>query len=173
MTSPNLLLVRDKAQRFSKQFFNIVQLDDDGDLSIPYESTHMYISCTELDNSNPDLNEFRKENEISTTLVNVWALVLREVPGSPELFKWIATEGQTYNYGRFGARELPDMPGKYLIVFEYSLPGDHLDPGELKGALASVGFTADNEDDELKAKFGGKTVADLRQEWAKFWIDES
>jgi hypothetical protein len=164
MTSPNLLLVRDKAQRFSKQFFNIVQLDDDGDLSIPYESTHMYISCTELDNSNPDLNEFRKENEISTTLVNVWALVLREVPGSPELFKWIATEGQTYNYGRFGARELPDMPGKYLIVFEYSLPGDHLDPGELKGALASVGFTADNEDDDLKARFGGKTVADLRQE---------
>ena len=97
-------------------------------------------------------------------MVNVWALVLREVPGSPELFKWIATEGQTYNYGRFGARELPDMPGKYLIVFEYSLPGDHLDPGELKGALASVGFTADNEDDELKARFGGKTVADLRQE---------
>ena len=164
MTSPNLLLVRDKAQRFSKQFFNIVQLDDDGDLSIPYESTHMYISCSELDLSNPELNEFRRENEISSTLVNIWAMVLREVKGTPELFKWIATEGQLYNYGRFAARELPDMPGKYMLIFEYSLAGDHLDPGELKGALASVGFTADNEDDNLKAMFGGKTVEYLRQE---------
>jgi uncharacterized protein (DUF3820 family) len=91
-------------------------------------------------------------------------MVLREVKGTPELFKWIATEGQLYNYGRFAARELADMPGKYMIIFEYSLPGDHLDPGELKGALASVGFTADNEDDTLKAMFGGKTVEDLRQQ---------
>ena len=164
MTSPNLLLVRDKAQRFSKQFFNVVQLDDDGDLSIPYESTHMFISCTELDQSNPEHNEFRKENEISSTIVNVWAMVLREVNGTPELFKWIATAGQDFNFGRFAAREQPDMPGKYIVIFEYSLPGDHLDPGELKGALAAVGFTADGEDDKLKAMFGGKTVEDLRQD---------
>lgn len=164
MTSSNLLLVRDKAQRFSKQFFNIVQLDDDGDLSIPYESTHLFVSCSELDQSSAELNEFRKDNEISTTVVNVWAQVLREVKGSPELFKWIATEGQTNYYGRFAARELPDAPGKYLVVFEHSLAGDHLDPGELKGALAAVGFTADGEDDKLKAMFGGKTVEDLRQE---------
>lgn len=164
MSSPNLLLVRDKAQRFAKQFFNVVQLDDDGDLSIPYESTHMYIACTELDQSSPEIHEFRKENEISTTLVNVWAMVLREVKGTPEFFKWIATEGQTYNYGSFGARELPDMPNYYMVFFEYTIAGDHLDPGELKGALASVGLTADNEDDKLKAMFGGKTVEDLRQE---------
>ena len=164
MVTPNLLLVRDKVQRFSKQFFNVVQLDDDGDLSIPYESTHLYISCSELDQSSPELNEFRRENEISTTLVNIWALVLREVKGTPELFKWIATEGQTFYYGRFAARELPDAPGKYVLIFEYNLAGDNLDPGELKGALASIGFTADNEDDALKARFGGKTVEDLRQE---------
>ena len=164
MTSPNLLLVKDKAQRFSKQFFNIVLLDDDGDLSIPYESTHMYVSCFELDQSSPELNEFRRENEISTTLVSVWAMVLRDVKGTPELFKWIATEGQTNNYGRFAARELPDSPGKYMVVFEHSLAGDNLDPGELKGALAAVGFTADNEDDRLKAMFGGMTVEDLRQQ---------
>ena len=45
MASPNLLLVKDKVQRFAKQFFNVVQLDDDGDLSIPYESTNIFISC--------------------------------------------------------------------------------------------------------------------------------
>jgi hypothetical protein len=163
MVSPNLLLVKDKVQRFAKQFFNVVQLDDDGDLSIPYESTNIFISCGELDQSNPELNEFRRDNEISTTIVNVWALVLREVKATPELFKWIATEGQTFDYGRFKLSEMPDSPGKYAVIFEHNLAGDTLDAGELKGALAAVGFVADGEDDNLKARFGGKTVEDLRQ----------
>jgi hypothetical protein len=163
MVSPNLLLVKDKVQRFAKQFFNVVQLDDYGDLSIPYESTNIFISCGELDQSSPELNEFRRDNEISTTIVNVWALVLREVKATPELFKWIATEGQTFDYGRFKLNEMPDSPGKYAVIFEHNLAGDTLDAGELKGALAAVGFVADGEDDNLKARFGGKTVEDLRQ----------
>lgn len=163
MVSPNLLLVKDKVQRFAKQFFNVVQLDDDGDLSIPYESTNIFISCSELDQSSPELNEFRRENEISATVVNIWALVLREVKGTPELFKWIATEGQTYDYGRFKIAEIQDSPGKFIVIFEHNLAGDTLDAGELKGALAAVGFVADGEDDNLKARFGGKTVEDLRQ----------
>lgn len=163
MASPNLLLVKDKVQRFAKQFFNVVQLDDDGDLSIPYESTNIFISCGELDQSSAELNEFRRDNEISTTIVNVWALVLREVKGTPELFKWVATEGQTFDYGRFKVSEMPDSPGKYAVIFEHNLAGDTLDAGELKGTLAAVGFVADGEDDNLKARFGGKTVEDLRQ----------
>jgi len=163
MVSPNLLLVKDKVQRFARQFFDIVQLDDNGDLSIPYESTNIFISCLEGSETDPELKEFRRENEISTTMVNVWALVLREVKGTPELFKWIATEGQTFNYGRFACSENPDSPGDYAVVFEYNLAGDTLDAGELKGALAVVGWTANAEDDNLKARFGGKTVEDLRQ----------
>jgi hypothetical protein len=162
MVSQNLLLVKDKVQRFSKELFNIVQLDDGGDLSIPYESTNIYISCGELDQSSPEINEFRRDNDISTTVVNIWALVLRETKGTPELFKWIATEGQTYDYGRFKLAEMPESPGKYAVIFEHNLAGDTLDAGELKGALAAVGFIADGEDDNLKAMFGGKTVEDLR-----------
>ncbi len=142
MVSPNLLLVKDKVQRFAKQFFNVVQLDDEGDLSIPYESTNIFISCGELDQSNQELNEFRRENEISTTMVNVWALVLREVKGTPELFKWIATEGQTYDYGRFKLAEMQDSPGNYVVIFEHNLAGDTLDAGELKGTLAGATFPA-------------------------------
>jgi hypothetical protein len=96
-------------------------------------------------------------------MVNVWALVLREVKGTPDLFKWIATEGQTYDYGRFKLAEMQDSPGNYVVIFEHNLAGDTLDAGELKGTLAAVGFVADGEDDNLKARFGGKTVEDLRQ----------
>jgi hypothetical protein len=57
---------------------------------------------------------------------------------------------------------MPESPGKYAVIFEHNLAGDTLDAGELKGALAAVGFIADGEDDNLKAMFGGKTVEDLR-----------
>ena len=33
----NLLVVKDKVSRYAKEVFNVVQLDDDGDLVIPYE----------------------------------------------------------------------------------------------------------------------------------------
>jgi hypothetical protein len=50
--------------------------------------------------------------------------------------------------------------GKVQIIFEVTIPGDNLDPGELKQALVAVAITADVLDDELKAKFGGMRVED-------------
>ena len=38
-----LLVVKDKVSRYAREVFNIVQLDDDGDLIIPYESTKIWI----------------------------------------------------------------------------------------------------------------------------------
>ena len=52
-------------------------------------------------------------------------------------------------------------PANALVVFEYTLAGDNLDPGELKNALFMVATTADKKDDELQAKFGGKRIEDL------------
>lgn len=164
MVSQNLLLLNNKVQRFTKQLFDVVQIDDDGDLSIPYESTHIYVSCHEQEqHSNPEVNEFRKNNDISTTMVNVWAIVLRDVKGTSDLYKWIATEGQVFDYGRFRLIEHPDSSGNYNVIFENTLSGDHLDAGELKTALVEVAFAARGEGDDLKAKFGGKTVEDIRQ----------
>jgi len=47
------------------------------------------------------------------------------------------------------------------VIFEVSLPGDTIDPGELKQGLIAVASAADDLDDELKAKFGGKRIEDL------------
>ena len=161
MASTQLLVVKDKVQRYAKQFFNVINVDDDGDLRITFESTHVVLQVVELDTSNPDIVEFREENDISKTVVNIFALVLCDVDVTNELFKWIAIEGQDSNFGGFRANIDPDNPKKCNIQFQYRLAGDNLDPGELKGALACVSFTADNEDDELQKKFGGKRWEDL------------
>ena len=161
MASTQLLVVKDKVQRYAKQFFNVINIDDDGDLRITYASTHVILSVIELDTSDPEIVEYRKTNDISAIIVNIFALVLFEANVSNELYKWIATEGQTYDYGAFRVFIDSENPMKCNVQYQYTLAGDHLDPGELKGALAAVAFTADNEDDELQKMFGGKKYSDL------------
>ena len=161
MASTQLLVVKDKVQRYAKQFFNVINIDDDGDLRITYESTHVVLQVVELDVSDPDIVEYRKDNDISVTVVNIFALVLFEVDVSNELYKWVATEGQNYDYGAFRIFIDSDNPKKCNVQYQYRIAGDNLDPGELKGALAAVAFTSDNEDDELQKMFGGKKWSDL------------
>jgi hypothetical protein len=160
MSNNNYLVVKDKVQRFAKQLFNVVELNDDGSLSIPYESTHVFIEVYDLSPTDADFAAFKREHDLSNTIVSVWAMVLMEVKGSSDLFKWIATEGQGFDYGAFRAIERED--GKYNVVYKSGIPGDNLDAGELKEALLSVAATADNNDEELKRMFGGQTVADIR-----------
>lgn len=161
MNSTHLLVTRDKVQRYAKQFFNVVQITDSGGLSIPFESTHIFVETADLSlGDEEDFKKFREENDISKTIVNVFAVVLVEVKPSADLFRWIAVEGQDFDFGGF--RALPDDSGTFEVQYQYRLAGDTLDPGELKNALAITAFTANNWDDELKKKFGGKRVEDIR-----------
>ena len=160
MSNSNYLLVKDKVQRFAKQLFNVVELNDDGSLSIPYESTHLFVETYDVTSDDAGFNSFKRENDLSFTAISVWAMVLLEVKPSTEVFKWIALEGQTFDYGGFKAVERED--GTLNLVFRTSLPGDNLDAGELKEAQLAVASVADGHDEELKARFGGQTVANIR-----------
>jgi hypothetical protein len=155
----NLLVVKDKVSRYARELFSVVQLDDDGDLLIPYESTKVWIRFIEREVS-PDREEFWSENQLSRTVVNIWAPVIIDVTPTNDLYKWVATEGAEYFYGHAKVLNFGDK-GNVQVLFEVSLPGDTIDPGELKQALLAVATVADDLDDELKAKFGGKRYEDL------------
>jgi hypothetical protein len=154
----NLLVVRDKVTRFAKEVFNVVMIDDDGDLVIPYESTKIFIRTLEREIS-PDMEEFWSENQLSRTAVYVWAPTIFDVKPSNELYKWVATEGTDFFYGHCKVSPFGDN-GNVQVIFEITIAGDTIDPGELKQALLAVATTADDLDDVLKAKFGGKRVED-------------
>ena len=47
------------------------------------------------------------------------------------------------------------------MLYEITLAGDTIDPGELKQGLLAVATTSDDLDDELKGKFGGKRYEDV------------
>ena len=91
----NLLVVKDKVSRYTRELFNIVQLDDDGDLIIPYESTKIWIQFLEREVA-PEREEFYNKNQLSRTVVQIWAPTIIDVTPTPELNKWVATEGALY-----------------------------------------------------------------------------
>ena len=155
----NLLVVKDKVSRFAREVFNIVQIDDDGDLVIPYESTRVFIRVFEREVL-PENEAYMNENQLSRTVISVWAPTVLDVTPSNELYKWVATEGDDYNYGHCTVVPYGDK-GNVQVIFAIKIPGDTIDPGELKQALFTVAFVADGLDDDLKAKFGGKRVEDL------------
>ena len=154
----NLLVVKDKVTRFAKEVFNVVMIDDDGDLVIPYESTKIFIRVFEREVATEN-EAFWNENQLSRTAVYVWAPTIFDVKPSNELYKWVATEGADFFYGHCKVTSFGDK-GNVQVIFEITIPGDSIDPGELKQALLSVATTADDLDDELKAKFGGKRIED-------------
>ena len=154
----NLLVVKDKVTRFAKEVFNVVMIDDDGDLVIPYESTKIFIRVFEREVASEN-EAFWNENQLSRTAVYVLAPTIFDVKPSNELYKWVATEGADFFYGHCKVTSFGDK-GNVQVIFEITIPGDSIDPGELKQALLSVATTADDLDDELKAKFGGKRIED-------------
>ena len=89
-------------------------------------------------------------------VVKVMSFVLAEFKITPEVYKWVATSGQAFEFGTFSVVE-GDKP---MLRLSHSLLGDFLDPEELRMAVMFVGLIADKTDDELKAKFGGKRMAD-------------
>lgn len=94
------------------------------------------------------------------TLVHIWSPILTEVKPSPELYKWVATEGGTRWFGH--VRVIPgDAPdGDVQLVMEHAILGDFLDQRELEAALFGVLTSADKLDDELQSRFGGSRWAD-------------
>jgi hypothetical protein len=157
----NLLVVKDKVQRYVSELFEQVSLADDGGLRIPFGSTVIFINVGEVQDE--ETIAFNKEHDLSQTWIRVYAPVLVMVKPTNELFKWIAIEGQHLDYG--GYRFLMDENEVPTILeFSYTLPGDSLDPGELKNAVLSVLLSSDGQDEELQKKFGGKLFEEFINE---------
>lgn len=134
-------LVKSKIQQILMENELTVTLAPNG-FSVPYDSTAVMINVVEQE---------------TRTLVMMYVPVLRQVPPSPELFKYIAIEGQQYFFGSL--RYIPDVD-QGLVAFEQTLLGDYLDGDELMTALAALANTGNDLDDELQKRFGGKRYVD-------------
>jgi len=110
---------------------------------IPYESTKVFIRTIEREVA-PENEAFWDENQISRTAVCVWAPTIFDVKPSNELYKWVATEGADFFYGHCKVLNYGD-DGQVQVIFEITIAGDTIDPGELKQALLAVATTRSEE----------------------------
>lgn len=134
-------LVKNKIQQILMDQELMVTLLPNG-FQVPFDTTAVNINVLEQE---------------TRTLVMMFVPVLREVPPSPELFKYIAIEGQQYFFGNL--RYVPDVD-QGLVSFEQTLLGDYLDADELMASLAALASTGNELDEVLQKRFGGKRFVD-------------
>lgn len=135
--------VKEKVQRSLVREFGTISVDADGDYWVTAGSARVYVSVKEW-------------NE--RTVVEVFAQTNFGLTPSPELYEWVAKHSNSYRFGHVSLVELDD--GTARIDFCHRLLGDFLDPDELTVAVGAVGFTADEIDDEIKDRFGGRRFHD-------------
>ena len=136
--------VRRKVQRILTDELGRVEIDRDGDFVLHNESAMAFISLRAM-NDSPDAD----------IVIRSFCPMLVNVKLTPDVYKWVATEGQQFFFGHCEVIENDDDPTHGRILFRHSIVGNDLDPGELKNLLYVTMITSNNLDDKLKAMFGG------------------
>ncbi|MEA2124057.1 MAG: hypothetical protein QOI80_839 [Solirubrobacteraceae bacterium] len=98
----------------------------------------------------------------SSVTIKVHSPVVQDIdpesPGGAEALNLLNDLNQGHLYVKFR------MVGGTLIA-EYDLLGDHLQAAELRNALITVAAAADNLDDDLADRLGGKRFDTKLEEW--------
>jgi hypothetical protein len=139
MDNSQVAIVKEKVQRYLLEVLNTVSVDRDGDFTFREGSARLFISVQSFGDDK--------------TTVKIVAPIVHDIPANPEVYKYAATEG-SYKFGHISCSEID---GKISMYFVHTLLGDFLDPEELKMATFLLARTADEIDDQIKEKFGGRT----------------
>ena len=132
--------VRSKVQQFLTQNFNDVNIDREGDFSLRNGSARIFVRTRTREGSD-------------ITWISLDVPLLLEVKETPQVFEHVALHADDYVFGHLSAARTDDG---LMIYLSHALLGDYLDEPELLRAVGAMLGTADDLDDDLKDKFGGK-----------------
>ena len=139
--SQAVVLTKEKVQRFLTEWLGSIEIDRDGDFTIVHGSARLFINVMPFGDDE--------------SVVNVFAITNHHVPPSLEFYKYIAMSNYIW-----GHLEAFDADGDTQVRFRHSLLGEFLDPAELQMAVLAVAASADEADDAIQQKFGGKRFHD-------------
>jgi hypothetical protein len=94
------------------------------------------------------------------SLVRVSSPILRGVKPTPELYQFLVREAPRLWFGSIAVWDDEESPGLLSLTLGHTLLGDYLDEEELRAALFGVLNSADEMDDQLQKRFGGKRWVD-------------
>jgi hypothetical protein len=131
--------LKEKVERYVLDLIGPYEVNDLGEIHFRWGSAHVFLKAVQYG------------ADESIVVINIPFLL--EVAPSPEVFRHVALHADDWHFGHLSATETGDGLKLWLT---HSLLGDYLDVEELKTAVATMASTADQLDDELRAKFGGR-----------------
>ena len=111
--------------------------DDHGNYVLGIASARVFIVPTWIENG--------------ATIIRVFAITNLDVTVTPELTTWLLEKNLEFVFGGFA---LDSKVG--AVWFNHNMLGDYAHPEQLEATLAAVAQTADQYDDEIKQRFGGR-----------------
>ena len=130
-----------KIQRLLANRFGSVRIDKGGDFVVTLESAVVFVRAREWGDDQ--------------AIVVIRCPLVKDVPMTDALCRWVAVEGQNYFLGH--ARLNPNKDGATAwIYFENTILADDLDESELMESLDAVAIVSNRLDNELHQRFGGQ-----------------
>ena len=126
-----------------------VEVTKENEVTFPFGSTRIFIDLFALDEA--------------SSVVNVYAIATIDVPPSEALFRFLALNPDAALFGHLGAVE---REGVIDVLFSHRLLADSLDKEELEQTVATVATTANEVDDVIVQRFGGRRYRDVVQQAA-------
>ena len=140
---PGVDEIRSKVQRIlqSKDLRFEVQGDE---FWIPYETTKCRVA----------VRPFGKK-----TVVDLAAIVVADVKVTSKLKEYLGDRSAGFVLGNLALLSVEGQKNG-VVIFRHAILGDYLDADELMTSLAAVVTTADELDEQLQQKFGGRRAVD-------------
>jgi hypothetical protein len=143
---PSLDAKRAEVQRILVEMFGKIEITKENEFTFPYGSTRVFIDVFGVDQG--------------SSVVNVYAVTSVDVPPSQQLFRFLALNADAALFGHLGAIERDEVVD---VVFSHRLLGDHLDAEELKRTVATIAGAANEVDDVICDRFGGRRYRDVAE----------
>ena len=135
---------RDDVQSVLIEMFGKIEITQEKEFTFPFGSTRIFIDVFEI--------------EEETNVVNVYAIANVDVPPSEDLFRFVALNADASLLGHLGAIE---REGVIDILFSHRLLAETLGSSELKRTVATVATAANEMDDVITERFGGRRYRDV------------
>lgn len=139
--------VRSKVEALLKDFLGHWEMDDDHDYVVRNESAVVFIRVASSSSGD-------------TCMVNIFSPVATQIPNmkqKTELAGMLLDSNAGVYFGKFGWREVSNGG---MVVCEQAILGSSLDKDSFNMALSAVATRANEIDDEIVARFGGKRWID-------------
>ena len=133
----NVVTLREKVEGKLRTMFDRYFVDQHGNYVLGLDSARVFIVPTWL--------------ESGITVARVFAITNMDVPVTAELTRYLLAKNLDFVIGSFA---LDADNG--AVWFNHNVLGDHVSPEELEATLAAVAQTANDIDDEIKGRFGGR-----------------